>query len=193
MFERSITIGSIGKTFSVTGWKCGWAITGNLKIRNALAIAHQTCVYTSPTNIQESAARAFEIEINKMTSVPEIETYWTQLSAMLLKKREFMYKILSSLGLKPIIPEGGYFMIADCKELIDRIDLTEFDDKKGKTLAFVKWLSKNGLQGLPMSIFYCDQYKHLGESFVRFCFFKDDQTLAKAEKVLAKLKSELSC
>ncbi len=102
-----------------------------------------------------------------------------------------MYKILSSLGLKPIIPEGGYFMIADCKELADRLDLTEFDDKRGKNFAFVKWLSKNRLQGIPMSVFYCDQNKHLGQSFVRFCFFKNDETLAKAEKVLAKLKSEL--
>ncbi len=110
---------------------------------------------------------------------------------MLLKKREFMYKILSSLGPKPIIPEGGYSMIADCKESIDRIDLKKFDDKRGKTFAFVKWLSKNGLQGVPISVFYCDEYKHLGQSFVRFCFLKNDETLVKAEKVLAKLKSEL--
>ncbi len=104
-----------------------------------------------------------------------------------------MRKILSPLGLKPIIPEGGYFLITDCKELMDRIDLTEFDDKRGKTFAFVKWLSKYGLQGLPMSEFYCDQYKHFGQFFVRFCFFKNDETLTKAEKVLDKLKSELSC
>jgi DNA-binding transcriptional MocR family regulator len=74
-----------------------------------------------------------------MTTDPEIETYWTQLPAMLLKKREFMYKILSSLGLKSIIPEGGYFMIADCKILIDRKDLTEFDDKRGKNLLNGCW------------------------------------------------------
>jgi len=190
MFERSITIGSISKSLSVTGWRCGWALTGNVKIRDALSIVQQNSYYAPPTNIQEATARALEIELEKINSNSAKDTYFAQLTESLSRKRDFVFKMLSSLGLRPIIPEGGYFMIADCKDLIDRLDLNEFDDKGGKSLAFVRWLSKNGLQAIPMSMFYSHQYKHLGESFVRFCFFKNDQTLLNAEKVLNDLKKK---
>ena len=117
--------------------------------------------------------------------------YWTQLSDMVLRKRNFMLKVLTQLGLKPIPPEGGYFMVADCSQLIDKLDLTQFYDSKGQTFAFVKWLSKNGLQALSLSVFYCQKYKHLSKSLIRFCFIKSDETLAEAERVLKNLKQRL--
>jgi len=188
MYERSITIGSVGKSLSVTGWRCGWALTGNVKIRNALARAHQLCVYASTTIVQESVARSLEIEYENLTS--HKSTYWTQLSAILLKKRDFMASTLSSVGLNPIIPDGGYFLTVDCKDWINKLDLDEFYDKRGKGISFVKWLSKNGLQVVPMDIFYSEDYKYLGENYVRICFFKSDETLAEAKKVLLNLKSK---
>lgn len=192
MYERSITIGSVGKTFSVTGWKCGWAISGNPNIMTALRKAHSTCLYVGATIIQEAAARAFEIELDKLVNNRASDLYWTKLSDMMLTKRNKMVTLLSSLGLKPITPEGSYFMIADCTQLMNSVDLTEFYDKRGKSFAFVKFLSKNGLQALPLSVFFCEEYKHLGEGLLRFCFIKSDETLAKAEQVLKELKERMS-
>ena len=56
MWERTITIGSAGKTFSVTGWKLGWAVGPAYLLRNC-QVAHQNCVYACPTPIQEAVAR----------------------------------------------------------------------------------------------------------------------------------------
>lgn len=58
MWERTITIGSAGKTFSVTGWKIGWAFGPEHLIRYAQLI-HQTAVYTVATPLQEAVAEAF--------------------------------------------------------------------------------------------------------------------------------------
>lgn len=51
MWERTITIGSAGKTFSVTGWKTGWAY-GPAELMHNLYMVHQNCVYTCNTPIQ---------------------------------------------------------------------------------------------------------------------------------------------
>ncbi|GFR10602.1 kynurenine--oxoglutarate transaminase 3 [Trichonephila clavata] len=59
MWERTITIGSAGKTFSVTGWKIGWAY-GPQHLLQSLQLLHQNCVYTCPTPIQEAVAIGFE-------------------------------------------------------------------------------------------------------------------------------------
>ena len=56
MWDRTITIGSAGKTFSVTGWKLGWAIGPDNLIRNC-QVAHQNCIYTCNTPCQEAVAR----------------------------------------------------------------------------------------------------------------------------------------
>ncbi|CAG2167135.1 unnamed protein product, partial [Oppiella nova] len=187
MFDRSITIGSLGKAFNVTGWRCGWAITGNPAIRDALILAHVTSIYVAPTIIQEAAARAFELELEKLEQNRPEDMYWTQLSALLDKKRTVMYDMLSELGLKPMVPEGGYYMVADCRALIDRLDLDEYYDKRGKTFAFVRWLSAQGVQGVPLTVFYSQDNKGLAEGLVRFCFIKSDETLAMAEQVLKRI------
>lgn len=191
MFERTITVGSIGKTFSVTGWKCGWTLTGNAQVMAALRKAHSVCIYVIPTPIQEAAAKAFEIELDKLENGRTQDMYWPQLADMVLKKRNSTIAMLRSVGLEPIAPEGGYFLVVDCNRLIQRLDLSEFSDPRGQSFAFVKWLSRNGLQSLPLSVFYCDQYQHLGEGLVRFCFMKSDQTLTAAERVLTDLKKKL--
>ena len=191
MFERSITIGSSGKTFSVTGWKCGWALTGNKDIMNAIRKAHSINIYVIATPIQEAVARAFEIELDKLEKGQQKKLYWTKLSDMVLKKRNSTIKMLTSVGLEPIAPEGGYFMVADCRQLIKRLDLSDFPDKRGPSFSFVQWLSKNGVQGLPLSIFFCPKYQHLGEGLIRFCFIKSEATLNAAERVLTQLKERL--
>ncbi|CAM6032120.1 unnamed protein product, partial [Sphagnum compactum] len=186
MWERTITIGSAGKTFSVTGWKLGWAYGPQHLIR-PLQLLHQNCVYTCPTPIQEAVAVGFEKEIQRMDNP---DSYWKELAEMLEPKRDRMAAFLSSVSMNPTIPEGGYFMIADFSKLAERVDLSS--ESGTKDYKFVKWLSKTKkLQGIPTSAFYSEAHKHLAQNLIRFCFIKKDETLAKAEQIINELKQTL--
>ncbi|XP_067644715.1 kynurenine aminotransferase isoform X2 [Eurosta solidaginis] len=185
MWERTITVGSAGKTFSVTGWKIGWAYGPAALITN-LQMVHQNSVYTCPTPIQEAVARGFELELKRLDAP---ECYFTSLPKALIVKRDFMAKFLADAGLKPTIPEGGYFMLADWSALGSKIDLSSEKDEYCD-YRFTKWMTKNmGLQGIPPSAFYGDAHKNLGENFVRYCFIKKQENLEKAAELLKKWKS----
>jgi len=187
MWERTLTIGSAGKTFSVTGWKIGW-VYGPQHLVHSLQLLHQNCVYTCPTPIQDAVATGFETEIARLEKP---DSYWKELSEMLEKKRNKMAKFLSEVGMAPTVPDGGYFMIADFSALGSKVNL---DQEQGtKDYKFVKWLSKTKkLQGIPPSAFYCDKDKPLAENLIRFCFIKEDSTLEKAEEIINDLKKSLS-
>jgi len=187
MWERTITIGSAGKTFSVTGWKLGWAFGPQQLIRNC-QVVHQNCVYACPTPIQEAVARAFEKEMGRLDSP---ECYMKSISADLVSKRDFIAETLREVGMKPVIPEGGYFIMADWSDLADKIDLSSENDTQ-RDYRFVKWLSKNRkLQGIPPSAFFSQPHKHIGENYIRFCFIKHDNSLEKAREILRKWRKEL--
>ncbi|XP_076252879.1 kynurenine aminotransferase-like isoform X1 [Rhynchophorus ferrugineus] len=185
MWERTITIGSAGKTFSVTGWKLGWAY-GPANLMFNLQMIHQNSVYTGCTPIQEATAIAFETELARLGSD---ESYFVSISKELEPKREFMAKFLQEAGMKPIVPEGGYFMMADWSPLESQVDLNSEKDKY-KDYRFTKWMTKNiGLQGIPPTAFYNESHKPLGENFVRYCFIKQDKNLQAAADILRKWKS----
>ena len=74
--------------------------------------------------------------------------------------------------MEPVVPEGGYFIMADWSKLADKIDLSSEKDEY-KDYRFVKWLSKNRkLQGIPPSAFFSKEHKSIGENYIRFCFIK---------------------
>merc|ERR1712223_533276 len=188
MWERTITIGSAGKTFSVTGWKLGWAVGPEHLIKNC-GVVHQNCVYTCPTPIQEAVARGFEKEISRLD---QEDCYFNSISVDLQKKRDFLAKVLTDVGMKPVIPEGGYFMMADWSDLADKIDLSSETDS-ARDYRFTKWLSKNRkLQGITPSAFFSQEHKNIGENFIRFCFIKHDDSLLKAQEILQSWRKELN-
>lgn len=137
MWDRCITIGSAGKTFSVTGWKIGWAY-GPKELIRPLQLLHQNCIYTCNTPIQEAIGVGFEIEIARLG---QKESYWNELVELLKPKRDRMVQFLKSANMSPTIPEGGYFMVADFSKLADKIDLS--NETGSKDYKFVKWMSKN--------------------------------------------------
>lgn len=109
MWERTITIGSAGKTFSMTGWKLGWAYGPEHFIKKS-CIVHQTAIYTCATTAQEAVARCFEQEISLLDKP---DSYFQNLSNELKPKMHYLYKTLQANNFKPILPDGGYFMIAN--------------------------------------------------------------------------------
>ena len=109
MWDRTITIGSAGKTFSVTGWKLGWALGPAHLLKNC-QVAHQNCVYACPTPIQEAVARAFELELGRLDNP---ECYFRSIATDLQDRRDSIASFLLEAGLTPVVPEGGYFIMAD--------------------------------------------------------------------------------
>lgn len=187
MWDRTITIGSAGKTFSVTGWKVGWAY-GPANLMVNLQMIHQNCVYTGTTPIQEAVAISFEKEISRLGSN---DCFFIQLARELEAKRDMMVKALIEAGMKPVIPEGGYFILTDWSPISKFIDLNSEKDKY-KDYKFTKWMTKKlGLQGIPSSAFYSVPNKPLAEDYVRYCFIKKDENIKKAADILMKWKASV--
>uniref|UniRef100_A0A146KMB1 Kynurenine--oxoglutarate transaminase 3 n=2 Tax=Lygus hesperus TaxID=30085 RepID=A0A146KMB1_LYGHE len=180
MWERTITIGSAGKTFSVTGWKTGWAY-GPAHLIHNLQVVHQNNLNSINTPTQEAIARSLEEELARFNST---DCYLVSLARELKVKRDYMAKFFTEIGMVPTIPEGGYFMMVDWTPLADKVGLDQEPDKY-RDYKYAKWMSKNNkLQGIPPSAFYSPEHKNLGENYIRYCFIKKDETLKKAEQIL---------
>ena len=185
MWERTITIGSAGKSFSVTGWRVGWAIGPPQLIRNC-KIVHVNSTGSLCRITQEAVARLIEIEGGRLSSK---ECFLNVTKEKLQRKRDTIARILLDSGLRPVVPEGGYFIMADWRSLGSEEILNSETDKY-KDYRFAKWLCKTkGVQGIPLSAFYSDGHKHLGEPYIRFCFIKHDQDLKKLEDIFSRWRS----
>ncbi|XP_051906730.1 kynurenine--oxoglutarate transaminase 1 isoform X1 [Hippocampus zosterae] len=182
MWERTVTVGSAGKTFSATGWKVGWAIGAGRLLKHMKTI-HQNSVYHCATAAQEAVARGFERELELFGSS---KSYFRQLPATVNRKREKLAMCLESVGLKPIMPQGGYFMITDISSV--EVDLNDPSTKdESYDFRFVKWLIKEkGLATIPVSAFFSPEHGKDFDKYIRFCFIKEDSTLDAAEAILRK-------
>lgn len=182
MWERTVTIGSAGKSFSATGWKVGWAI-GSGHILKHLKTVHQNSVYHCATAAQEAVAQGFQREYEHFGTP---ESYFQQLPERLHHKRLKLASCLEAVGLQPVLPEGGYFMIADISSV--KVDLSDPSNQdEPHDYRFVKWLIKEkGLATIPVSAFYSPEHRKDFENYIRFCFVKEDSTLNAAEDILRK-------
>jgi N-succinyldiaminopimelate aminotransferase len=164
MRERTVTISSLGKSFSVTGWKVGWAV-GPADLVQAIFRAHQFITFCGAAPLQEAAVAALHSS----------DDYYQQLAAMYQAKRDFLAVALSDAGLNPILPEGTYFIMADISGL-------GFADD----VAFCRHLATQvGVAAIPPSAFY--QNPGDGATLARFAFCKSTETLEMAAERLQRL------
>jgi N-succinyldiaminopimelate aminotransferase len=169
MAERTLTISTLGKTFSVTGWKIGWAL-GPEPLVNATNQAHQFITYAVATPLQAAAATALNLPL----------TFFENLQASYQVKRDRMLGVFQEAGFKILKPRGSYFIMVDWRGVAPP-QIT--DD-----VQFAHWLTTEiGVACIPPSIFYQDSDKHLGKHLARFAVCKKDETLAAAAERLAKL------
>lgn len=176
MWERTITLGSAGKTFSVTGWKVGWAIAPP-PIARAIFMAHQWIPFTVPTPLQEAVAIAFE--------VAEERNYFNWLGKMYQAKRDKLLAALLETGLTPTVPEGSYFILVDGTPLDAHLPNHVQGDDEPRDFAVCRWLtSEIGVAAIPPTAFYSPNHKHLAEHLVRFCFCKTDAVLDEGSRRL---------
>jgi aspartate/methionine/tyrosine aminotransferase len=165
MRERTITISSFGKTFSLTGWKIGWAAAA-APLTAAVRAAHQFITFATATPLQHAAAAA-------LTVGPE---YYQGLAASYRRKRDYLVEELARLGFEVRPPAGTYYVCAGIGPL-------GFDDD----VAFCRHLiEKIGVAAIPPSVFY-ENTRH-GKSYVRFAFCKKEETLREAVRRLGALR-----
>lgn len=187
MWERTITVGSAGKSFSATGLKVGWAI-GPRRLMKHLQTFHQNSLYHCPTLNQEAVAVVFEREYELFGTE---ESYFKQLRTQLQAKRLKLAESLKRVGLQPFLPEGGYFMIADISCLKVDLNDTPSSTDEPYDYRFVKWLIKEKRLGtIPVSAFSSQESRADFQNYIRFCFVKDDSTLKAAEDILRQWKNQ---
>lgn len=167
MWERTLTLGSAGKTFSVTGWKIGWAI-GPAALIHAVLMAHQWIPFTVATPLQEAVATAFE-------QAP-IENYYHWLATTYQAKRDKLMGALADVGLTPVQPDGSYFIIVATGHLPVAVP-----EGTRRDFAVARWFTTDvGVTAIPPSPFYSPEHQHLTDNLARFCFCKTDEMLDEA-------------
>lgn len=146
-------------------------------------IFFQSCVYTCNTPCQEALAIAVEKEIPRLGTK---DSYFYQLGADLKMRCDIFEKSVRKAGFLPIKPEAGAFMVANWSQLIPKCDLSSEKDEY-LDYRFAKWFAKEWkVLGIPPSAFYSDSHKTEAEHLIRFCFYKKEETLEKADKLLTK-------
>ncbi|XP_067368919.1 kynurenine--oxoglutarate transaminase 3-like isoform X2 [Channa argus] len=178
MWDRTITISSAGKTFSVTGWKLGWSIGPEHLIKH-LQTVMQNSLYTCATPLQEAVAQGL---LQNVELMGQPDCYFSSLAEELEVKRDRMAAIVKEAGMNPVIPEGGYFMLVDVTSLNQ--DLSDMGDDEAYDYKFVKWMIKEKkLASIPVTAFVGEESRKQFEKYIRLCFIKQDSTLDAAEKI----------
>jgi aspartate/methionine/tyrosine aminotransferase len=166
MWERTLTLNSTGKTFSMTGWKIGYAI-GPANLNAALRTVHQFSVFATATPFQEAMATAFE--------EAEQRGYYAQLKRDYTARRDAMRAMLEGAGLPTLTAGGTFFLLAD---------VTGFG-KPDDVAACFHLIETAGVVGIPPSVFYADPNR--AAMLIRFCFAKRPETLQAAAERFARL------
>jgi N-succinyldiaminopimelate aminotransferase len=164
MAQRTLTISSSGKTFSLTGWKVGWAC-GPERLVQALMAAKQFLTYTSGAPLQPAIAAAL--------GAPD--AFFADLRDQLQARRDQLAEGLTGLGFDVHVPQGTYFLTTDIRSL-------GFDDG----LQFCLDLpAQAGVVAIPHQVFYDD--KAAGAPLVRWAFCKRPDVIDEALTRLARV------
>jgi aspartate/methionine/tyrosine aminotransferase len=165
MRDRTIAINSVSKTYSVTGWRVGWAVAPPF-LTSAIRKVHDFLTVGAPAPLQEAAAFAL--------SLPQ--SYYTGLADHYRARRDHLIPTLNEVGFKCFRPRGAYYVMTD-------ISAFGYPDD----VSFAKHLVKDiGVACVPGSSFYNDARD--GARQVRFAFCKREETLDAAAARLRRLK-----
>ena len=163
MQDLTVTINSLSKTYSVTGWRVGWAIACpelTLPIRKV----HDFLTVGAPAPLQRAGAHA--------VNLPEV--FYEELAAEYKHRRKIMLAMLEETGFDYFKPDGAYYVFSDISKF-------GFEDDLAMTRHLVKEV---GVAVVPGSSFFADRQE--GRKYIRFCYIRRDETLAAARERLLK-------
>ncbi|RIK35028.1 MAG: aminotransferase, partial [Chloroflexi bacterium] len=167
MWERTLSISSTGKTFSMTGWKIGFAV-GPADLNEALRATHQFATFATATPFQEAMAVALE--------TAQERGYYRELQHAYSLRRDRLRAALADVGLPPLECQGSYFLLSDVTShgFTNDVDFCRF------------LVTEVGVAAIPPSAFYLDPAT--APPLARFCFAKRDATIDAAAERLAALR-----
>ena len=168
MWERTLTVNSTGKAFSMTGWKVGYAV-GPAELNHAVRATHQFVTFSTSTPFQEAMATALETATRT--------GYYEKLRREYTSRRDLLADALTTAGLRTLPVQGAYYLLADLAGL-------GFADDA----SFCRYLTAEiGVAAIPPSAFYADPAR--APLLARFCFAKREETLRAAAERLQRLRS----
>lgn len=170
MRERTLSLSSAGKTFSLTGWKIGWGV-GPRPLVAAAQAAHQFVTFSVATPLQVAMAAA-------LTDLRD--DYFAQLRRDYAERRDFLTDVLAKAGFEVAVPQGAYFVLADFTKLFPP---ERFGDDREVAKRLVR---EHGVAAIPPSVFY-RQAPEEGRRLLRFAFCKRMETLARAAERIARI------
>ncbi|MEJ2667623.1 MAG: aminotransferase class I/II-fold pyridoxal phosphate-dependent enzyme [Deinococcales bacterium] len=167
-WERTLSVASLGKTFSVTGWKVGW-VSGPEPLVRAVRMAHQWIPFTVATPLQAAGAA--------MLRHARSRGYYRELASAYHRRRDALLAVLEATPFRPYVPEGGYFVLADASAL-------GYEDDVALCRALPE---RVGVGAIPPSAFYAAEHRSLARHLVRFAYCKDEAAIRRAGERLASL------
>jgi aspartate/methionine/tyrosine aminotransferase len=168
MAERTITISGISKSYSVTGWRIGYAIA-NPELSLGIRRAHDFITVGAPHPLQEAAVTALQLP----------DSYYVHLRESYQARRDLLLGKVIEAGFIAFKPQGAYYILTEAAHFLKEYDCK--DDQE-----FAMYLVRDvGVATVPGSSFYA--HPELGKSKIRFCFPKTDDMLIEAGRRLQKL------
>ncbi|HXU87561.1 MAG TPA: aminotransferase class I/II-fold pyridoxal phosphate-dependent enzyme [Methylomirabilota bacterium] len=170
MAERTITISGISKSYSVTGWRVGYAVAPEA-ISVGIRRAHDFVTVGAPAPLQEAAVTALRLP----------RDYYARLREAYQARRDLLWGYVERAGFVAWKPKGAYYILTDVTRFMKAVGIR--DD-----YAFAMYLIKEvGVATVPGSSFYA--HTELGRTKIRFCFPKTDDMLREAGERLQKLRA----
>jgi aminotransferase len=164
MRERTVTVSALSKTYSVTGWRVGWAIADR-RLMDAIRATHDFMTVGAATPLQHAGVTALGLG----------EAYFASMRADYVERRAVMMQVLEQAGFDAIRPQGAYYVMADVSPL-------GFADDTEAAMHLVREV---GVAAVPGSSFF--SRAEIGKHLLRFAFCKRLETLRQAGERLAKL------
>jgi aspartate/methionine/tyrosine aminotransferase len=169
MAERTITISGISKSYSVTGWRIGYAVA-SAELSLGIRRAHDFITVGAPHPLQEAAVTALNLP----------DSYYVYLRESYQARRDLLFGKVEEAGFRAFKPRGAYYILTDVAHWLPEYGCA--DDHE-----FAMFLVKTiGVATVPGSSFYST--KDLGRTKIRFCFPKTDDMLIEAGRRLQKLR-----
>lgn len=160
--ERSLVVGSFGKTFHATGWKTGFVLAPK-ELTKEFRKHHQFVVFASNTPVQYALADFLQDSKN-----------YSELAGFYQQKRDFFAQGLAASRFNLLPCYGTYFQLVDYSNISDEPEM-QFAERLVK---------EHGVAVIPVSAFY---HRQLNQSLIRLCFAKTEETLSKALTLLCKV------